>query len=840
MDEIGKKQTGPGQPMATMMITMAIFLSIQFCLLLTSFSSVYAQDNLARTVLIGGDNNYPPYEYLNEQGHPSGFNVDIIQAVAKVMGLRLNLGLGPWNDVRQDLEHGRLDALSGMYYSDERARMVNFSEPHILVSYAVFVRKDSGIKGIEEVMDQHIIVQKGDMGDDYVTKNKLGAKIIKMENPSMALRRLAIGSGDCAILPRLLGLYLVEQFGLKNIKAVGSPFISRKYCFAVRKGDENLAGVLNEGLGIIKNTGDYNRIYSKWFGVYENHKTRAELVKYMVWVLIPCFALLGLLIIWAWSLKRMVAAKTRDLVGELTERKRVEKALVKSESQYRTLVETIPDLVWLKDPKGVYLGCNKAFEGFFGAEESLIIGKTDYDFVDKTLADFFRGNDRKAMEAKEPKVNEEWLTFKTTGYYGLFETMKTPVHNNQGKLIGVLGIARDITERNKAEKENKRLEQQLRQAQKMEAIGRLAGGVAHDFNNMLSIILGNAEIVLEDLKEDSPIRSNIKEVYKAAERSGNLTKQLLAFARKQTIEPRLLDLNKILDDMLKMLHRLIGEDIDLVWLPAKQLWRLKMDPSQIDQILANLCINARDAISGVGKVTIETGNVVFDTEYCREHQGFVPGRFVMIAVSDNGVGMGKMTLENLFEPFFTTKEVGQGNGLGLATVYGIVKQNKGFINVYSEPGDGATFKVYLPAHREQLIPDSEKNVKANSPKGQETILLVEDEKAILQMAEIMLENLGYRVLTASTPGRAIQIVRESDRDTIHLLITDVIMPEMDGRELASRLLGISPKLKCLFMSGYTANIIAHRGVLDKGVQFISKPFSRQDLSMKIREVLDES
>jgi CheY-like chemotaxis protein len=298
-----------------------------------------------------------------------------------------------------------------------------------------------------------------------------------------------------------------------------------------------------------------------------------------------------------------------------------------------------------------------------------------------------------------------------------------------------------------------------------------------------------------------------------------------------------LDLNDTVAGMLKMLRRLIGEDIDLAWMPGAALWPVKIDPSQVNQILANLCVNARDAIAGVGMVTIETGNVTLDEAYCADHTGFVPGKYVMLAVSDNGHGMEKDVLDRLFEPFFTTKGVGQGTGLGLATVYGIVKQNKGFINVYSEPEKGTTFKIYLPRFaREAVEPQAAHAVKMPQSRG-EMVLLVEDEAAILNMGKAMLERLGYTVLTAGTPGEALRLA-EAHAKEIHLLITDVVMPELNGRDLAARIAAIKPDLKCLFMSGYTANVIAHCGVLDDGVHFLQKPFSMQDLAARVREALE--
>ncbi len=398
--------------------------------------------------------------------------------------------------------------------------------------------------------------------------------------------------------------------------------------------------------------------------------------------------------------------------------------------------------------------------------------------------------------------------------------------NEQNLMISTV---QDITEK-------KTLQTQLSQAQKLESVGRLAGGVAHDFNNMLGVILGHTELALLQADENHELHDDLIEIQKAAKRSADITKQLLAFARKQTISPRKLDLNDTVENMLNMLRRLIGENIDLVWHPAAHLWPVKMDPTQIDQILANLCVNARDAITGVGKLIIETGKKSFDQEYCRENAGFSPGDYVMLAVSDNGCGMNKNTLDNLFEPFFTTKKVGKGTGLGLATIYGIVKQNNGFINVYSEPGRGSTFKIYLP--RTYTDKNTDKNLpdKKAAVGGTETILLVEDEPSILRMTRMMLERKGYTVLTATTPAEAVEKAK-SHSGAIDLLMTDVIMPEMNGRDLAEKITMLYPGISLLFMSGYTADVIANQGMLDAKVAFIQKPFSMADMTEKVREVL---
>jgi len=390
--------------------------------------------------------------------------------------------------------------------------------------------------------------------------------------------------------------------------------------------------------------------------------------------------------------------------------------------------------------------------------------------------------------------------------------------------------------RKQAEEDASRLESELHQAQKLESIGSLAGGVAHDFNNKLSVILGCAHLASV---ESNPIQQQhyLEEIRKAAEQSADLTRQLLAFARKQVIAPKVINLNETVTGMLKMLNRLIGEDIRLSWQPAADLWQISFDPSQVDQILANLCVNARDSITQNGTITIETSNGVVDDDYCTRHTDARPGEYVRLAVSDNGCGMNSQTLNRIFEPFFTTKETGKGTGLGLATVFGIVKQNNGFINVSSEPGIGTTFTIYLPRHADTSTQAPADAPATPAPLGQETLLLVEDEHAILNIVAMILTNQGYSVLQASSPAEAIQLVKEHS-GTISLLITDVIMPDMNGRDLAHTLQSRNPGLKCLFMSGYTADAISRHGVLEEGVHFIQKPFSLPDLASKVREVLD--
>lgn len=520
-------------------------------------------------------------------------------------------------------------------------------------------------------------------------------------------------------------------------------------------------------------------------------------------------------------------------VREVLEKVKVRKEKEQAEAERTRLMSAIEqagEVFVITDIDANIVYVNPAFEHCTGFRRDEVIGKNPR-ILKSAVQDAAFYRDMWETLTKGEIWRGRMVNRRKDGTHYTEEAVISPVRNGSGNIIHYSAVKRDISE-------HLRSAEMLQQAQKMESVGRLAGGVAHDYNNMLSVILGYAELALERLKPDDPIYEDLTEIFNAARRSSDITRQLLAFARKQTIAPEILDINDTVEGMLKMLRRLIGEDIDLAWLPSAGSWPVKMDPSQVDQLLANLCVNARDAISDVGKLTIETENVSFDETYCNSHDGFVPGDYLLIAVSDNGCGMDKKTIANIFEPFFTTKGVGEGTGLGLATVYGIVKQNKGFINVYSEPGEGTTFKIYLPRHMGDTE-QSRASAPADIPEGRgETILLVEDESAIRKMGRMMLEKLGYHVLLAAGPAEALRLA-ETNANRIDLLITDVVMPEMNGRDLSDQMQARSQGLRVLFMSDYTANAIAHHGVLDQGVNFIQKPFSKKDLAVKVRKALDD-
>jgi PAS domain S-box-containing protein len=521
------------------------------------------------------------------------------------------------------------------------------------------------------------------------------------------------------------------------------------------------------------------------------------------------------------------------MMVDITEQRRAAEALRLAAAYHRSLLEASLDPLVTIGPTGAITDVNAATERATGRSRDELIG-TDF-------SDYFSDPDK--ARAGYERVFREGIARDypldlrhRDGHLSSVLYNASTYRDETGKVIGVFAAARDVTDRRRAEGEKAKLEDELRQALKMESVGRLAGGVAHDFNNMLGVILGHTELAMEHVDPGQPLHEDLEEIRKAARRSADLTRQLLAFARKQTVAPVVIDLNQSVASMLKMLQRLIGENVRAELLPGADLWPVRIDPSQLDQVLANLCVNARDAIAGVGTMTIETKNVGFAAGNSASPGEVAPGDYVRLVVRDDGCGMDEETLSHIFEPFFTTKGVGKGTGLGLATVYGIVKQNGGFIEVHSKQGVETTFAIHLPRHVDKAEGKPDAAAAPLVESGKETILVVEDEPAILKLAKRMLLKLGYVVLTASTPGEAIRVAQEH-AGAIDLLVTDVIMPEMNGRELAMSLRASQPGLRSLFMSGYTADVIADQGVLEEGVHFLPKPFSQESLVARIRDAL---
>ena len=545
--------------------------------------------------------------------------------------------------------------------------------------------------------------------------------------------------------------------------------------------------------------------------------------------------------------------------------RQAEEVLRKSERRYkqlysmtRLMCDNLPELIWTKDLDNRFIFANKACcEKLLNAKDTdEPVGKTDIYFAGRekkshpenpeyhTFGETCKGSDMVVLKTKKPLRSDESGNLK--GKFVCLNVYKAPFLDENGNLIGTVGCARDITrekeiekEQRKAEEENKKLEAQLFQAQKMEAIGTLAGGIAHDFNNLLTVIIGNAQLALINTVKDESSRNVIEEIKKAGDKAASLTRQLLAFSRKQIIKPVIININELLADVEKILVRLIVENVELLIIPGTTLWNVKIDPGQMEQVIINLAVNARDAMPHGGKLTLETANSTLNENYFREHgiEGKKSGHYVVLAISDTGAGIDKKIIKHIFEPFFTTKKVGKGTGLGLSTVYGIAKQNNGFIWVYSEPGRGSTFKIYLPKVKKNAELKKKEQIFASGLGGSETVLIVEDDDSLRNLAEKTLRSYEYKILVAENGEDALRVCKKHDSQ-IDLMVTDVVMPRMGGKKLAKKLQSLYPEIKVIYMSGYTDNAIVHHGVLAPDLNFLEKPFSPEDLALKVRKVLD--
>ena len=528
------------------------------------------------------------------------------------------------------------------------------------------------------------------------------------------------------------------------------------------------------------------------------------------------------------------------IARDITERKRAEKAqdemarrLAAMAHAYQQAMDNSLDVICTIDQDGKFIRVSKACEKVWGYQPEELSGKR---YIELVHPDDRQKTNQAATEIMSGTATRDFENryIRKDGSEACI--MWSAVWSEEDKTM--FCVARDVTEIKQNEDALRQIEEQLRQSQKMEAIGQLAGGVAHDFNNLLTAITGYAELSMRKLWEEDPIFHNLGEIRKASERASSLTRQLLAFSRRQILQPKVLDLNRIVSDTEKMLARLIGEDIELQTILEPTLGSVKADPSQIEQVLMNLVINARDAMPGGGRLTIETQNVYLDANYSGRHIAVEPGPYVLLAVSDTGAGMDSVTQARIFEPFFTTKEQGKGTGLGLSTVYGIVKQSGGSIWVYSELGEGTTFKIYLP-RVDEIVPEYMRpDTGSQAARGTETILLAEDDELVRNLAREILEESGYTVLEAPNGGAAL-LLCEQQKAEIDLLLTDVVMPEMSGRQLAERLVEIRPRMKVVYMSGYTADAVLRRGALEDETKFIQKPFTPDALTSKVREILDE-
>ena len=642
----------------------------------------------------------------------------------------------------------------------------------------------------------------------FVVQNQLLVSSRELERNLSLLRGITEGTTDAVFVKDLEGRYLM-------INSAGARFVGRPVEDVIGKDD---VALFTPETGRVIMERDHRVIESGVTQTYEESATSKGVNRFYLSTKGPY---------------RDARGQIVGLLGishDITDRKRAEEEIRQSQQKLRIHLEHTPLAVVEFDINFCVSAWNPSAERIFGysREEamgqhaSFIVPGQYRQHVDQVWQDLLRNTG--GVRSTNDNITKDGRTIACEWY-------NTPLVDESGRVLGVASLAQDVTERFA-------LEERLRQSQKMEAVGRLAGGVAHDFNNLLTVILGYTQIVADGVPPGSRLADSTAQIKSAADRASRITRQLLAFSRKQVLSPRIINLNDVMLNLDSLLRRLIGEDIEVLTVPANDLGSVKADPGQIEQVIMNLALNSRDAMPHGGKLTLETANAQLDETYAREHQPVEPGRYVMLAVSDTGMGMTAETQSRIFEPFYTTKEVGKGTGLGLSMVYGIVKQSGGYIWVYSEPDRGTTFKIYLP-RLDQPAEMTSAEKRASVRRGTETILLVEDDPQLRQLSSSVLTHCGYKVLVAGTPEQGLEVCQANHRD-IRLLVTDVVMPRMNGRQLAEQISKISPHIKVLYISGYTNNAIVHYGLLDSGLWFLPKPFTLSQLVAKVREVLDAS
>lgn len=906
-------------------------------------------------IIVGIIPESPPYSFLDEEGNPAGYDVDLTRALAGAMNLQVEIRTGPWEEIRSDLETGRIDAIAGMYFSQKRDELVDFTSPYTISHHSIFVRPDAPpIESEQDLLGKEIIVINGDIMHEHLQASGLSRSPVLAESHEDAIKMLVSGRYDCAVLSRLQALYWISEMGVSGIEITGPLLNPSQACYAVREGDIELRQHINEALSTLGQTGELKRIYDEWLGVLEPRGIPSGTVyKYLgaagllVVFLVVLFAVLSYLLRkqvavrtealqeseerfrsiietsrdWIWAIDtegrdtfsspaiteilgyapeemlghphvellhpedrefvenqferwleerkgwKNLVLRWRDRNGgfrylesnavavfdgegnitglrgvdrDVTERKNAENALQASEKRFRELAEMLPEAVFETDTALKMTFANRrAFELFGYAGEDLdkgvdgldLIAPRDRERVATYVAMRSKGNDSGTVEYEA--LRKDGGTFPVLLH-------AIPIEKD-GEITGFRGIVVDITEQKKEQREKAELEEHFQQSQKVESLGRLAGGVAHDLNNLLTPILGFGEILMAGFDLHDPQRGQMNEIMKAGTRARDLVKQLLAFGRKQTLDSQTVDLNKVILGFEKLLRRTIREDIEIRIATSEETCSIEADVGQLEQVLLNLAINAQDAMPTGGRLEFKVSRSVLDEAFVKKHQGAKPGVFALLEVSDTGCGIDQNTLRHLFEPFYSTK--GQkGTGLGLATVYGIVKQHDGNIWVASEPGKGTTFSVYLPTTDKVPHENRIGDTSLNSPDvegGTEKILLVEDNEPVRNMVRMTLLQQGYQVFAAADGSEALAVL-DSRKGGFDLLLTDVVMPEMNGRDLYSRVAEILPEIRVLYMSGYTDDVIVHHGVLDAGINFIQKPFTGQDLSQKVREVLDSA
>ncbi len=902
-----------------------------------------AMEHRKSRIVVGGDNDYPPYEFLDANGQPAGFNVDLTRALARQIGVSVDIQLGPWSKIRNDLREGKIDIIQGMFYSPERDKTFRFSPPHTLVEYVVVERKGGGgLNGVDDLKDRVIIVQSGDIMHDLALNKGYGKEIIAVESQEDALLLLSGGKGDCAIVAKIPALYFIEKNRWGNLVLSGDPILSPEYCYSAMRGRESPLDIFIPALAAIKKTGEYRDIQTKWFGPYEREAHYRTILKYVAAIAALLLLLLVISMVSARSLKRLVVQRTKELVAErnalqisegkfkyifdnmsssvvvyeargdgedfifrdfnraaekaenisksdivgksvlevfpgvrdfglfevfkrvwktgrpeqfplafykddrisgwrenyicklpsgeivaiyedVTERKKADETLREREEENRFLLNNTSDFIARFDPDGIMLYCTEASLRFHGYEPRELINTSGFDNIHPEDRERVREKLKRLVETGSAAATEYRLRRKDGEYMWVEATGRLVSNPAGGKEVIV--VQRDITERRK-------LEERLRQSEKMEAIGTLAGGIAHDFNNQLTGIMGYAEALRSRL-DDAGLREYAENIMRAARRSADLTRDLLAFSRKGKFQTVPVDMHRLIEEVVSLLQHSIGKNIEIRRVFNASAATVKGDPSQLENALLNLAINARDAMPDGGTLTISTDIASPDgSGPLQPPPELPPDRYLCVCVADTGHGMDKEVMKHIFEPFFTTKEPGKGTGMGLASVFGTVKGHNGTISVSSSPGEGSAFSIYLPLFQDERKSDGGKG-PARGSASKLHFLVVDDEEMIRELLALILRSQGHDVVLCEDGPSALDFYGKFWRG-IDLVLLDIEMPRMHGRDVFAKIRAINPDAAVILVSGYSVEGEAQK-LMDAGARaFLHKPFDMDELARALK------